>query len=808
MFDSRSAQFSAQFGGNPLGKWQYNLQYTFAGGADNGYPRFVNPTKNTGVSPGGDATFNGRATSFEPNNTNPVVNAAYAVGDHTAWGTDISAVTTRDYGGRPDIGAVENHQATHEAEGENAYTTGQPAYGSVVYVRDYNTYTYNADGTMTKTAEDLTTNDRFGLSWERAITGNATSGIATTFVNYNLSTPVASTIASPKPYKIGMLLGNTPGNAVYFAKQNGTAVYMNGTTTAAAGDDFILIATATTGVYYIYNVTRSQYVAYNSTTTGANKIVLQATNTTNARWRIISVNTAANYQTYVIQPGNFNNISSPSWNYYGGAAGGNNIGLQAGTDANSKWQFYVKVTTTGTVDVNGFQYALNNANALYTSTGKAHKVWVGAGNYTTTLTMRDGAPAYGGFPKSGTPGESERNISNTDNDYKTIIDANMAGRVLTQSVAFADTTMFEGFILRNGATTGTNYGAGAYLMKNGMLKNCLVENNTFTSNGNTGDRQGGGGLYLNSGSLVKNSVIRKNTVNGSGLAKYVGGAGVFSDGGELQNSLIVENTTTSTAYFLLGAGMYISKTSKLYNCTIAYNFGNQGGSYPATGGVWDAGATYSNGSYSNQSLFYNCIMWGNYANGNTAENMIQVGMSGFSSGAGRTNNAFFTCYSSAVNSTYASDDATDRNKVYITGTSATPGAYQAFYDACKANEPFVRASDGTTTYALKSTATQCINQGSQEDVLAAQDITEDIVGSNRVQDCTVDKGAYEYITTLRHYARHEIGERTGHLLRYARRPRPRLGFHARQRGLRGQAADRARCRRTIQNTPTLRHASS
>ena len=76
------------------------------------------------------------------------------------------------------------------------------------------------------------------------------------------------------------------------------------------------------------------------------------------------MNTAANYQTYVIQPGVYNSISSASWNYYGGAAGGNNIGLYAGTDANSKWQFYVKVTTTGTVDVNGFQYALNNANAL------------------------------------------------------------------------------------------------------------------------------------------------------------------------------------------------------------------------------------------------------------------------------------------------------------------------------------------------------------------------------------------------------------------------------------------------------------
>lgn len=742
MFDNKSELFSAQFGGNPLGKWQYNLQYTFNGGADNGYPRFINPTKNTGVSPGGDATFNGRATSFEPNNTNPVVNAAYAVGDHTTWGTDISSVTTRDYGGRPDIGAVENHQTTHDAEGENAYTTGQPAYGSVVYVRDYNTYTYNADGTMTKTAEDLNTTDRDGLSWERAINGNATYGSTTTFVNYNLSTPVASTIDAPTIYKIGMLLNSVPGNAVYFAKQNGNTAYMNGTTTATSGDDFILIATGMTGVYYIYNVTRSQYVGYNSTLAGTNRVVLQANNTSNATWRIISVNTAAGYLTYVIQPGSSNSAST-SWNYVGGA-GGNNIGLWASTDNNSKWQFYARTETKGTVDVNGFQYALNNANALYTSTGTAHKVWVSAGNYTTTLTMRDGAPAYGGFPKSGTPGESERNISNTETAYKTIIEANQKGRVLTQPEAFADTTMFEGFILRNGATTGTNYGAGAYLMKNGMLKNCLIENNAFTSDNNTENYKGGGGLYLDLGSLVKNSVIRKNTVNGSGLAKYVGGAGVFSAGGELQNSLIVENTTTSTAYYLLGAGMYISATSKLYNCTIAYNFGNQGGSYPATGGVWDAGATYSNGSYSNQSLFYNCIMWGNYANGRTAENMIQVGMSGFSSGAGKTNNAFFTCYSSAVNSTYASDNATDANKVYITGTSATASAYQAFYDACKANEPFVRATDGTTTYALKSTATQCINQGSQEDVLLAQDITEDIVGSNRVQDCTVDKGAYEY----------------------------------------------------------------
>ncbi|MCQ2256905.1 MAG: hypothetical protein MJZ41_02795 [Bacteroidaceae bacterium] len=130
---------------------------------DANYPRFVNSTQNSGVSKTGDVTYYGRTTSWEPLNTNPMTNAALANGDHSLWGTDMSTVTTRDNGGLPDIGAVENHYSTQEEVGEFANPKGQPAYGSVYFVRDYR----NEDGTIDYAAGGN------GMSWATAINGNA-----------------------------------------------------------------------------------------------------------------------------------------------------------------------------------------------------------------------------------------------------------------------------------------------------------------------------------------------------------------------------------------------------------------------------------------------------------------------------------------------------------------------------------------------------------------------------------------------------------------------------------------------------------
>ena len=530
------------------------------------YPRFINPTKNAGVSTSGDVTYYGRTISFQPHNNNPMVNRASTVGpdgtetsDHTQWGKDMTGVVTRDYGGLPDIGAVENHEGTSDDEGEKAYPDGQRPYGGALYVRDYR----NADGSV-----DTSTDGRDGSSWSKAINGNGS---------------------------------------------------------------------------------------------------------------------------------------------YSG--------------------------------VKGFQYALNLGNTEWQSDQTTlREVRVGAGTYTANLQWKAGVNVRGGYPAVGNPGENERNISNSKAEYQTIIDAQSSGRVLLQPADFTIQATFEGFTIQHGSLSGSEYGAGVYLRSNGVLKNCLVQKNTFTANSSTGGNYGGAGVFLNDGSIVKNCKIMKNTLNSAVSGLLVGGAGVYAAGGTLINSLIVENTANNSGWNILGAGFYIRNNSNIYNCTIAYNVANETAGKPATGGVWDA---------SGSSSFYNSIIWGNYATGNTGENMVQVGISGYNTGGG-VNKNLYSCYSSAWSTRWSSDDVNNSDLVNVVGdgTTGDQNSYSAFFTNCKENEPFVRDSVGNTDYSLKAAATQCINKGSDFDALDTYDISVDINGEDRIQDCTIDKGAYEYNQSL------------------------------------------------------------
>lgn len=111
------------------------------------YPVFVNPSRNIGHSVEGDRPLYGGKVSFIPLNNNPCVNAASV----SAYGAnniprpdaedfDLTDYTRRNYGGEPDIGALED--------------TDLPVSGSVIYV------TPNGAG------------KRDGSSWANAIAGN------------------------------------------------------------------------------------------------------------------------------------------------------------------------------------------------------------------------------------------------------------------------------------------------------------------------------------------------------------------------------------------------------------------------------------------------------------------------------------------------------------------------------------------------------------------------------------------------------------------------------------------------------------
>ncbi len=707
--------------------------------APNLYPRFVNGIVNSGASPTGDVTFYGRATSFMPHNENPMTNGAVHTGAADTWGYDMSVVTPRTYGGLPDIGAIENYASTSTGDDENAYPGGQGENAAVYYVR---------------TPDDGGDDNNSGLTWAMSF--------AT--ITKAVETAAANAMGTGEYEDVNVVNGITRQNdalgtvdalasATYFqihpARANNTNYNYSecwwtvsgtteGTIVVGLGDSepndntpppsgtLFTLEDATPddtddANYYIKTFSGMYLMTRN---TSGNNAMAITSNKANASIFIVSRQTSGGYTGYAFR-------TSASGSNYLNCHSNTTVGWWS-LDAGGIWLAYSATVDYTTTQRELVEYA---------------DVYVAAGMYNEAVSIHEGINIYGGFPTMGNPGMTERNISNTTEGYKTIIDGTgLTQRPLTQPDDFESAeTMVEGFIIQNGTSSGADMGGGVKLMAKGVLKNCRVQGNVYNANSSSPSTTGGAGIYISSGGLVKNCVIENNIAYGNGQSKYVGGAGVFADGGELQNSLIVRNTTVSRSYFLLGAGFYIRSRSQLYNCTIAYNFGDNGGNNPATGGVWDAAASQVSGTtYTNYSTFYNCIIWGNYANGSTNENVFQIGMSGFSSGGGRCYDAMLNCYSSAASATFASDYDTDANKVRNFNTNPTSGVdYTAFLDSCRRYQPFEGTWE-TTDFSLSSEAYQCINMGASQDLLEVRGITEDIVGSNRVIDCTVDKGAYEY----------------------------------------------------------------
>ena len=403
---------------------------------------------------------------------------------------------------------------------------------------------------------------------------------------------------------------------------------------------------------------------------------------------------------------------------------------------------YVREGATGTGS--SWNDALGSIGAALGKATSGQEIWVSAGTYTENLTMVEGVNVLGGFAKSGNPNNEldgvNRDISNSKDGFMTTINGN-GGRVVTQSGDFANLTMWEGFIIQNGSMRGSDAnsnGAGVKLMSNGKLKNCLIQNNTHTNTFSPGRFQsdtediGGGGIYMNAGSYVDGCIIQNNIANRSGSNKFTCAAGVYMNGGTLINSIIVSNTAESSSN-ILGAAAYVKNNSTFVNCTFAYNRGyNTTGRQAAAGGVWDV----SKGSY-----FYNCIVWGNYATGNTRENTIQLNTPGITSGGGSNSNAI-NCYLAYTN---VADIGGDDGDLYgkddlckYIAVSDEDGT--AFYNACLAEAPF-----DNTTFKLKNEGNgiYCINKGNNE-YINNNAIYEDALGADRIQDCTVDKGAYEY----------------------------------------------------------------
>ncbi|WP_223929668.1 right-handed parallel beta-helix repeat-containing protein [Prevotella lacticifex] len=436
-------------------------------------------------------------------------------------------------------------------------------------------------------------------------------------------------------------------------------------------------------------------------------------------------------------------------------------------------------------------------------------IWIAAGTYKEgqTVNMVAGVNVYGGFKAYGNPGkrEGERDISNLDATYQTILDGSGNKRVVYGS-GITTATMWEGLTMQNGKFTANNTttnagGVGAYLGGTGItLKNCLVRNNYLTT---SVFEHGGAGIYLSGGKvidcIVRNNIIYANPKGSS--------AGIYMYGGTVINTMIVENASDyanrNNSSNILGLALAIkadnTKYNKLYNCTFAYNIGWTKSSGAISPSIWDFNDYTTDETAKGMARFYNCIFWGNTGYGNTGENYNTVCRHYWTDKIGLPG-ILYDCYHSipcpkfanegvvkgthTLDKTVVSTNPTvykyqqylynfnifDNNDVIPgSGSAYNKDPYPTRYiDQCASKDLFseskYKLKDGTSVssydgkryfftdnpYSINPAsdlAKFCINMGSEvygTELTQTLNVTEDIAGADRIQDCRIDKGAYEY----------------------------------------------------------------
>ncbi len=832
-FDAKSASFSSQFDGNT----KFTLAYDYDSGTNFNYPRFINPTKNSGVSETGDKTLYGRATSFEPHNNSPLVNTASYVGANLTWGTDMSATVTRDHGGRPDVGAIENHYSTFDDNPENANTDGQSEFGNILYVKDYNEY--DKDGNITK--EDTSIDGRDGMSWQTAINGNGEYPVKKYELyayKSNGKDYSSTSIDAPdrKVFKIGVTEESDSLRQRHFVCCNSTSEgTLNSTKYFRDGDSFvILLADSKKNAFYIYDLTQKKYVAYKDKEEGADKVVLQDGTDGNTKWYITSRNTNVNMRTTIIIPFDVPNAdTSVSWCYYGGF--GNNVGLLAGKDDNNiKWQFYLETEST----INGLQYAVNNQSHAYLSDSlntnrKAREVWVAAGIYSkdneryikdyftidnntygdeSCFVIRDGVKVFGAFPKNGNPGKKQRQalvskyINNSrgyrPEDYESIlcpksrtIVTGVTRRILGSPYSYSTSTKnpwpvyngaeWDGFTLTGGYTDAVrirssrgNGGAGACVLQNVTLRNCVVTNNILlfpngygsagtqdklykpTDAGASGGECRGGGVFVKRGTVeqcyIINNEIRETTGVNSTVRKASGsfntsgggyGAGLYGNVATIFNCVIANNLGYCDGSE--GAGLFVDGVSNIFNNTIINNKSITRSRGSGGVAIWASGTEniveIHNSIIANNEGLVRQANWAAVGNEN-----IFIPRSGYV-----TAKSCLTDLPTGQTHVVSKKDTKQVADLIIDGScvTITPEQFKDLFVSDPGNYQdldVVAATGGATTdmnLRLKS-GSMAINAGNSHPIIngVGYDLEKynDMDYALRVQDCTIDIGAYEF----------------------------------------------------------------
>ncbi len=683
---------------------------------DENYPVCENPTRNIGYTLDAFNTYNGGLTSYMPSNMNPIINRACGDAGHTT--TDITTVTPRTTGGGPDIGAYQNSKL--------------PLKGRVFYVRDYR----YANGKV-----DLSRGGD-GSSWANAINGNAI---------YDLNNKVAVTEGEDEK-KISTTdsryIGYRDETRPYGESSNASKQFWGTIEESTINTVLENVDEQFEGRYYYY-----YYTCTCTWSNGANGYENTGNNSYQATGsiRIYKTWLEGEPSNREIERAVRNDISQP----------------------------YRITNTREERYVGGLQYAVEMASRAACDSMRRLEVWVAGGTYTDYkgFVIRDSVTVKGGFPDAdtGSPGESERrpllakgiplNDENSDYadriaDYETILQIQVDSPVTVTDAVNGRYTVSAGlpsnirkYVLfqpdvclptkapldgtYSHGNTGTSSGASDqrrddYLKYNGALWDGFTIRHGFI-NGLAANRDGGAGVRLFQGASLKNCVVRNNYNNASSSGKNRNrGGGIYCDSpdGTVENCFVYNNVTRSDEAY--GGGMYMILGTG-YNLLVSRNYAQTNG-----GGIFIEDATFFNNTvaYNGSGGTGGMHQYtGNYNTDVTLNvfNTLIYGNSGAAVGAQDASklNPFRNCYVQTAN---LLPDNIESKITEGNGNKQGTGLPNPFEQGDEAA--------AQNNYRL-SGSSACVNTGLNEPAGIALPST-DVDFADRIQDCTVDIGAYEY----------------------------------------------------------------
>ncbi len=356
------------------------------------YPVFVNPSRNIGHSVEGDRPLFGGKILFIPLNNNPCVNAASV----SAYGAnnvprpeaedfDMTDVKRRNFGGEPDIGAIED--------------TDLPVSGSVIYV----------------TPEGAGKRD--GSSWANAIAGN------TVYVLNDIAGPALADGDQIDPEPTCNRVLDSEGNPILTTneKYNGGwgRVWYTDKRTGATSTTTTTTAWITEKNTYVGGPQAGQTIVVQDGTTP-----VETTETRINSSGSVMPGFIAGYDYDPRYP--YGEISGASRSFWRANPYHNGTDWNNAADYADRFAFIAACNTNGWIKntraeryVGGLQYAVEKASAANkTYHSDSVQVWVGAGTYNDYkgFIMRDSVTVLGGFPASkySSPGLTERQALMSD----------------------------------------------------------------------------------------------------------------------------------------------------------------------------------------------------------------------------------------------------------------------------------------------------------------------------------------------------------------------------------------------------------